>query len=395
MPKRGDAAAHGGTQGAGMSAMPCEMKAVTHSVRVPRKPLVIELFAGRFGWGRGFVAAGYRSVGFDIVHEPYHGAVPEGCQLVLRDVLTIHGSELKDAAVIVASPPCTEYSYMAMPWKRGKQIAAALRGERRERTSADVLRGVPGEPIPFPEGYTGSRTVAELTALFDACFRLQREASEAAGRRIPMVVENVKGAQPWVGKAKAHFGSFYLWGDVKSVGGRITIGGKFGCTLKPAGRSQKFNPDGTAHGQGSWFKIADSANRGAQTKNGGGSWFNVAHNTESGVGQNPVNGVKAEGINWSGHGTPGYKPQGFNVTAAQRYREERGVKQEGSGPEWFDKGICKHSSRSDSRKAASAMIAEIPLDLARWIAESFKPDADLLKRGEDATGAKAYQKGTR
>ena len=38
-----------------------------------------------------------------------------------------------------------------MPWSRAKQIAAALRGE--------------GD---FPEGYRGSRTLAELTALFVA-----------------------------------------------------------------------------------------------------------------------------------------------------------------------------------------------------------------------------------
>jgi hypothetical protein len=54
-------------------------------------------------------------------------------------------------------------------------------------------------------------------ALFDACFRIQREASEAAGRRIPMVVENVRGAQPWVGRARWNFGSYYLWGDVPAL----------------------------------------------------------------------------------------------------------------------------------------------------------------------------------
>lgn len=38
------------------------------------------------------------------------------------------------------------------------------------------------------------------------CFRIQREASLAAGKPIPLVVENVKGAQPWVGRARLpHF----------------------------------------------------------------------------------------------------------------------------------------------------------------------------------------------
>jgi hypothetical protein len=53
--------------------------------------------------------------------------------------------------------------------------------------------------------------------LFDACFRIQREASEAAGRRIPMVVENVRGAQPWIGRSRWNFGSYHLWGDVPAL----------------------------------------------------------------------------------------------------------------------------------------------------------------------------------
>ena len=36
-------------------------------------------------------------------------------------------------------------------------------------------------------------------ALFEACFRIQREAIQAAGHFIPLVVENVRGAQKWVG----------------------------------------------------------------------------------------------------------------------------------------------------------------------------------------------------
>jgi hypothetical protein len=60
-----------------------------------------------------------------------------------------------------------------------------------------------------------------------------------------MVVENVKGAQPWVGRAAWNYGSFYLWGDLPAL-------------MPSALAGQKFNPDGTAHGPGSWFAIADS-----------------------------------------------------------------------------------------------------------------------------------------
>ena len=157
------------------------------------KPLAIDLFCGLGGWTDGLLAEGWDVVGFDIERHDYGtGGYP--AQLVLQDVLTIHGSQFKDASLIVASPPCQKYSYMAMPWTRAKALARWYRD---------------------PEGAT--ERVAELTALFDACFRIQREAIEAAGQFIPLVVENVRGAQPWVGGARWNYGSFYLWGDVPAL----------------------------------------------------------------------------------------------------------------------------------------------------------------------------------
>ena len=164
------------------------------------KPLMIELFAGLHGWGEGAVEEGFRVVGFDIVDmcATLNRERPEGIDLVIQDVLTLHGSQFKDAAVIVASPPCQAYSYRAMPWKRAKAL-----------------------PPPSNE-------------LFDACFRIQREACEAAGHYIPMVVENVRGAQRWVNHpARNRWGSFFLWGDVPA--------------LIPTGRPRKQD------GDPSWF----------------------------------------------------------------------------------------------------------------------------------------------
>lgn len=197
-----------------------------------------------------------------------------------------------------------------------------------------MLRALRGED-EFPKGYTGSRTVAELNELFDTAFRLQREASDAAGRYIPLVVENVKGAQPWVGSARWHFGSFYLWGDVPAL---------MPITLRTV----------------------------EHIKNNRGSWFAIGSPGQTNVGQNP-DGRKVPNISFSGHGEPGYKPKGFNVTAAQRYREEQGTKQGGNW--WHDPESMtrKHSSKSDSRKAASAQIAKIPFPLAQHIAKVFKP----------------------
>lgn len=154
-------------------------------------------------------------------------------QLVLQDVTTIHGRQFKGAALIVASPPCQEYSYMAMPWSRGKAIAAEYR--------------------------SGKRDVKQLTALFDACFRIQREAIEAAGHFIPLVVENVRGACPWVGRSKWNFGSYHLWGDVPA--------------LMPMAKT---------------------------IKNNGGSWFNIGSPGQKKVNRNPVHeGVKNSRNWWS------------------------------------------------------------------------------------------------
>ena len=82
---------------------------------------------------------------------------------------------------------------MAMPWKIAKTKAAAIRAD------------------------TTGQMLADLNRLFDACFRIQAQASMAAGRRVPMIVENVRGAQPWVGRSRWAFGSFHLWGDVPAL----------------------------------------------------------------------------------------------------------------------------------------------------------------------------------
>lgn len=254
------------------------------------KPLCVDLFCGLGGWAEGFLAEGYRVVGFDIERHDYGTGGYPG-ELVLQDVLTLHGAQFKDAAVIVASPPCQAYSYRAMPWKRAKAL-----------------------PPPSNE-------------LFDACFRIQREAIQAAGkmcrvcdgygfsrglgrcetcdghgavyRHIPLVVENVKGAQPWVGRARWHYGSFYLWGDVPALmplSGKVKIGGSVGD-----------------------------------------DWF-VHHNRQEFFDR--ANGHKNARNWWS---------DGAGSLSATT------------------------SSHSTARKAASAQIAKIPFPLAQHIARVYKP----------------------
>lgn len=275
------------------------------------KPLAVDLYCGLGGWTEGLLAEGYDVIGFDIERHQY-GDAKYPAQLVLQDVLTIHGKQFKDAVLIVASPPCQAYSYRAMPWKRAKAL-------------------------PPPDN-----------SLFEACFRIQREACEAAGHHIPLVVENVRGAQKYVGRSRCNFGSFHLWGDVPAL-------------------------------------MPSPMKRGA-TKNTG------------------IKNPDCE--DWGRFAKTGEKSKGFNVTAAQRYREEQGtkvasesgrrtdigkgarvtsrdcgaegVKQAG---DWFSdstpSSLRSFSSKSDSRKAASAMIAKIPLTLSRYIASTYFPREDL------------------
>lgn len=175
---------------------------------------------------------------------------------------------------------------MAMPWSIAKAKAAAIRAD----TTGDELE--------------------RLNRLFNACFRIQREACAAAGRHIPLVVENVRGAIPWVGRSRWNFGSFHLWGDVPA--------------LMPIARRAMKN--GT-----------------------GGSWFGLNPDGSVGALNNARDGIKAPGMNWS---DPTKRGQDFTRLAGRHAMDE-------------------------GRKAASAMIAKIPLPLSSYIARHYFPREDI------------------
>lgn len=250
------------------------------------QPIVDDLFCGLGGWTEGFLANGYRCRGYDIeAHDYGTGGYPG--ELNIRDIRSIHGSELKDATCIVGSSPCQEFSYRAMPWKRAKALGPPLLG----------------------------------IELFQHQFRIQREASEAAGHHIPMVVENVVGAQRWVGVARWHCGSFYLWGDVPAL---MPV---FKHIKAPGQNWNAFKETG---------KVSDY-------------WR--------------LQGVRPPSVRPWGNGI---KQPGLS-----------GTRKNGKGDGWFEKGAARHGSKSPERKAASAQIAKIPFPLADHIARVFLAQWEL------------------
>lgn len=240
------------------------------------KPLAIDLFCGLGGWTEGLLAEGYYVIGFDIERHVY-GEHRYPAQLVLQDVLSLHGRQFRDASLIVASPPCQAYSWRAMPWKAAKSA-------------------------PPPDN-----------SLFEACFRIQREASEAAGHHVPMIVENVRGAQKWVGRARWHYGSYYLWGDVPAL---MPIAMKDGIKVPGIdfNRGDSFNTTAAARRTAIGNSARFTSPEGKRDKKANGSWF-------------------------------------YDNPSPQRL----------------------HHSKSKGRKAAAAAVAKIPFALARHIAAVYRP----------------------
>lgn len=151
------------------------------------KPLAVDLCCGLGGWSHGLLSEGWDVVGFDIERHVY-GDDHYPAQLVIQDIRSIDGKQFRGkVSLITASPPCQKYSYMAMPWSKAKALIQWYR---------------------YPEN---PERIVELNALFDACFRIAREAE------CPIILENVRGAIPWVGRSRWNVGSFHLWGDVPAL----------------------------------------------------------------------------------------------------------------------------------------------------------------------------------
>jgi hypothetical protein len=108
--------------------------------------------------------------------------------LVLQDVRTVDGRRFRRAELIFATPPCGSFSTV---------------NRKADGSGLDVVQ---------------------------ACFRIGREAG------VPFILENVAGAQRWLGSSTAHRGPWHFWGDV----GLLPLGtwrkGKW------SGRNQRRDP---------------------------------------------------------------------------------------------------------------------------------------------------------
>lgn len=149
--------------------------------------IVLDLYCGLGGWATGFVENGHHVIGYDIVDfsTDYPG------DFIRADLLTLN--DFPAADIIVASPPCTDFSKSSFP-----------------RTWKSVQRYPPDIP---------------------QAMRLFNRVYEIVSRVKPeyFIIENVRGAQKYVGRAKSHIGSRYFWGDFPAftVEGTDDIYGKW------------------------------------------------------------------------------------------------------------------------------------------------------------------------
>lgn len=132
--------------------------------------VVVDLGCGLGGWSKGFIEKGFEVHGYDIqdFSDHYPGIFHQ------VDLMEAPLSIFPEADVVLASSPCTEFSKASMPrsWHPVVHVEEAIDMFNRFRDIALALK---------PEFY---------------------------------VLENVRGAQKFVGRADFHIGSRYFWTNV-------------------------------------------------------------------------------------------------------------------------------------------------------------------------------------
>ena len=127
-------------------------------------PLMIDLFSGLGGASQAMKERGWEVIRIDI--NPQFR--PDLC-IDVRDFLKCWDGRNPD--LLWASPPCDEFSRAEKPW------------------------------------YEEDRPSRESLELVKVVFDIVREVNPRF-----WILENVRGAQKWLGRAPYHCGAFYLWG---------------------------------------------------------------------------------------------------------------------------------------------------------------------------------------
>lgn len=257
------------------------------------QPVALDLFKGLGGWTKGLKAAGWFVIGVDNVDYSSMPGYVEPDLFVKADVLDVAKDakawvkqyDSRPVQLICASPPCQEFSYSSFPFKK------ALEKFTKENPPSDKLW----------------------------------RAAESIARQLgaPLVLENVRGAVKWMGKAVNKFGPFYLWGDVPA--------------LLPDGKPQK-----------GFGRVR--TNDGSPMPNK----FTHIATYESRGGRGPLNGKRMVG--------------------SEKYRKMAGEYECVNGLQFNQGESSSQSSHSQSRKEWSAKAAMIPPELAEYIGEVFHPD---------------------
>jgi hypothetical protein len=170
------------------------------------QPLCIDLFCGLGGWAEGFLSEGWQVIGFDIAPQPLY---PLGAHFIQTDVRRLadlieecdpagwYGLLSKRVEMIVASPPCEEFSRHDQPWTRKRN-----------------------PPAPDQSLWLAAERIAQCL-------------------NAPLLIENVRGAQMFIGPARWHFGKQYLWGDVPAIMPKVYGGQNYGRQKQSRSSSRK------------------------------------------------------------------------------------------------------------------------------------------------------------
>ena len=148
--------------------------------------IILDLYCGLGGWATGLVEKGHHVIGYDI--RDFSIGYPG--EFIRADLLNFN--DFPSADIIVASPPCTDFSKASFP-----------------KTWKSVQR--------FPPDIQGAKK------LFWRVYEINKIVQPKY-----FIIENVKGAQKYIGRAQMHIGSRYFWGTFPSfnVANAIDIYGK-------------------------------------------------------------------------------------------------------------------------------------------------------------------------